>query len=96
MRRTLLSNLTPEDSATHARWVRVVVAFYGCVALLLLLVANTLGGPSPVQPQGSAALADPLDRSSHPVRRAEALLSNEHGGTGRQIHPGKRASARTP
>jgi hypothetical protein len=42
MRRTLCSNLTPEDRATHAKWVRVVATVYGCAALLLLLVAITL------------------------------------------------------
>jgi hypothetical protein len=41
MRRTLCSNLTPEDRATHAKWVRVVATVYGCAALLLLLVAIT-------------------------------------------------------
>jgi hypothetical protein len=61
MRRTLCSNLTPEDRATHAKWVRVVATVYGCAALLLLLVAITLPGPS--QPRGSALLADPPDRS---------------------------------
>jgi hypothetical protein len=59
MRRTFCCNLTPEDRATQAKWVRIVVAFYGCAALLLLLLAITLADPSPVQPPGSALLADP-------------------------------------
>ena len=62
MRRTTLSyNLRPEDRVTHSKWVRVIAAFYGCAALLLLLVAIALPGPSPVQPRGSAAVADPPD-----------------------------------
>jgi hypothetical protein len=54
MHRILRSNLTPEDWATYSKWVRVVAAYYGCVALLLLLAAITLAGPS--QPSGPAAL----------------------------------------
>jgi hypothetical protein len=59
MRRTLHYFLTPEDKATHAKWVRVVAIFYGIAALLLLLAAVTLPSASPVQPRGSAALAAP-------------------------------------
>jgi hypothetical protein len=57
-------NLTPEDRVTRSKWVLLVAAFYGCAALLLLLVAITLAGPAPVQPRGSAALAESPDRSS--------------------------------
>ncbi len=59
MRRTPCFNLTPEDRATQAKWACIVVAFYGCAALLLLLVAIKLADPSPVQPPGPAQLTDP-------------------------------------
>jgi hypothetical protein len=29
-------NLTEEDRLTHAKWLRAMAAFYGCVALLVL------------------------------------------------------------
>jgi hypothetical protein len=58
MRRILCSYLTPEDRATHAKWVRVVATIYGCAAALLLLAAITLPIAAPVQPGGSAVLTD--------------------------------------
>jgi hypothetical protein len=68
MRCTLYYNLTPEDRAAHSKWVRVVAAFYGCAALLLLLAAITLPGPSSVQPRGSAVVAD----GRKPIRRGRS------------------------
>ena len=29
-------NLTEEDRLTHAKWLRAMAAFYGCMALLVL------------------------------------------------------------
>jgi hypothetical protein len=51
--------VTPEDRATRAKWMRVVATFYGCAAVLLLLVAITLPKASPVQQRGSPVLTDP-------------------------------------
>jgi antitoxin component HigA of HigAB toxin-antitoxin module len=39
--------------------MRVAATFYACAALLLLWAAMALPGASPVQPRGSAVLADP-------------------------------------
>jgi hypothetical protein len=78
MRRTLLSNLTPEDRATHARWVRVVVAFYGCIALLLLLVAITLPGPPSVR---SAHTRSPIVRGTTSADNRLALLETVNFST---------------
>jgi hypothetical protein len=64
MRRTLGYKLTPEDRATRSKWVRFVAAFYGCAALLLMLMAITLPGPS--QSRGSAVLAHSPHRSNPP------------------------------
>jgi hypothetical protein len=41
MHRTLRSILTPEDRATHAKWMRVVAVVYGAVLLLLVAVIAT-------------------------------------------------------
>jgi len=77
MHRTLRYILTPEDRATRTKWMRLVAAFYGCAALLLLLAAIALPSASPVQPRGSAVLADPagpgLPHSA--VRRAAQHVS---------------------
>jgi hypothetical protein len=61
MHRTIRYIVTPEDRATRAKWMRVVAAFYGCAAVLLLLAAITLPNASPVQPRGSAVLTDPAE-----------------------------------
>ncbi len=29
-------NLTEEDRLTHAKWIRAMAAFYGCIVLLVL------------------------------------------------------------
>jgi hypothetical protein len=91
MHRTFRSILTPEESATYARWMRAVATLYGCGALLVLLAAITLPSASPVQPRGSAVLADPPPGRGLPysaVRRAAQQREWRSGPVGSSLEAG--------
>jgi hypothetical protein len=99
MHPTFRNILTPEDRATHAKWMRVVAMFYGCAALLVLLAAIILPSASPVQPRGSAVLADPPAGRGLPhsaVRRAAQQRAWRTGpvGSSREARVGPDASHR--
>jgi hypothetical protein len=54
--------LTPEDRATHAKWMRAVATFYGRAGLLLLWAAMALPSTSPDEPRRDAVWAE-IERS---------------------------------
>jgi hypothetical protein len=99
MHRTLRCILTPEDRATHAKWMRLVAAFYGCAALLLLWAALAFPSTSPVQPRGSALVADHRTDPGFPKRLSEKFAQQRERRSdavvqSREAHVGPDAHSR--